>query len=242
MKRYFPRILTAVIIFMLGLALAWWAFSYDHADVSPANEAIQAQAEAGNINSRYALGEMYRLGQGMDKDMQLAYQWHKKAALQGHIGSQYTLGLILEQGGGVRQNLGRAFEWYRLASEMGDNPDAEFAMAQMYFYGRGVAQDFAEARALYDTAARKGHRIAQHLLGAIYEEGWADKQDFVEAYRWYTLALPGRDQAIALNPLYDPKRALDRLMPRMTKFQIRRGEQLVRDWHFEHGDPFVRNF
>jgi len=241
MTRSFPRLLTALILSVLALTAAWWVFLYDPGDVSAGTAAIQAQAEAGNMNSRHALGEMYRLGRGLKKNMLLAYQWHKKAALQGHSGSQYALGRILEQGDGVRQNFGRAFEWYRLAAEMGGSPDADFAMAQMYFHGRGVAQDYAEAYALYTKAAHKGHRIAQHMLGAMYEEGWVDKKDFVEAYKWYTLALPGRDQAIALNPLYDPRRALDRLMPRMTKFQIRRGKQRVRDWRAEHGDPFAQN-
>ncbi len=238
MKRLSRRLTIALILPALAGVLVGWLYFYVPAEIPPNTEPLHKQAEAGHMNSRYALGEAYRLGRGEEKDMVQAFRWHKMAALQGHTGSQYTLGLILERGDGVRQNLARAFEWYSLAAKMSDNPDAEFAMAQMYFHGRGVSQDYAEAFILFDKAARKGHRIAQHLLGAMYEEGWADGRDLVEAYKWYTLALPGRQAAIALNPLYDPRLMLDRLMPRMTKFQIRRGEQAVKDWRLEHGDPF----
>jgi len=239
MKRKYLRILIASVLSVISLVLVLWLFLYVPGDESAEIENMQKRAEAGHMNSRFALGEAYRLGQGMDKDMVQAYHWHKKAALQGHTGSQYTLGQILEQGDGVRQSLAQAFEWYSLAAKMSDNPEAEFAMALMYFRGLGVTQDFAEAFDLFEKTAFKGHLIAQHLLGAMFEQGWSTgKKDFVEAYKWYTLALPGRDAAMALDPLYDPRQALDRLMPRMTKFQIRRGEQAVQDWRLEHDDPF----
>lgn len=241
MKRYYPRTLISLVLSVLCLALAWWVVFYEPVIKTVDTVEISKQAEAGHRDSRYELGEMYRLGKGVEKDILLAYQWHKKAALAGHTGSQYALGRILEQGDGVRQNLAKAFEWYSLASKLEGHREAEFAMAQMYFHGRGVSQDYAEAFSLYEKVARKGHLIAQHLLGAMYEEGWAGSKNFVEAYKWYTLALPGRDAAIALNPLYDPRQALDRLTPRMTKFQIRRGEQRVSDWRIEHDDPFSDN-
>jgi|FLOH01.1.fsa_nt_gi TPR repeat protein len=241
MKRISLRLVAALVLSALSLVLVWWLFWYVPGETRPNTETLHKLAEAGQMNSRFALGEAYRLGRGEDKDMVQAYEWHKKAALQGHTGSQYMMGQILEQGDGVRQNLARAFEWYSLAAKMSDNPDAEFAMAQMYFHGHGVAQDFAEAFILYEKAARKGQRIAQHMLGAMYEEGWANGRDLVEAYKWYTLALPGRQAAIALNPLYDSRLMLDRLMPRMTKFQIRRGDEAVKDWKIEHDDPFSNN-
>lgn len=239
MKRKYLRILIASVLSVLSLVLVLWLFLLVPDDQSADMKNMQELAEAGHMNSRFSLAEAYRLGHGKDKDVVQAYYWHKKAALQGHTGSQYALGQILEQGDGVRQNLAQAFEWYSLAAKMSDNPDAEFSLARMYFQGLGVARDYAEAFGLFEKSALKGHLIAQHLLGAMYEQGWSSGQkDFVEAYKWYTLALPGRDAAMALDPLYDPRQALDRLIPRMTKNQIRLGKMAVQDWQLEHGDPF----
>ncbi|HER26803.1 MAG TPA: sel1 repeat family protein [Rhodospirillales bacterium] len=237
-RRLSLRLLFIAVLAVVTLALVGWLYFYDQGDPEIDTTMMQKRAEAGHMNSRFALGEAYRLGRGKEKDMVQAYRWHMKAALQGHVGSQYTLGLILEGGEGVRQNLAKAFEWYSLAAKMGDLVEAEFAMGLMYFHGRGVTQDYAEAFDLFEKTARKGHLVAQYLLGAMYEEGWVNGRDFVEAYKWYTLALPGRDAAIALNPLYDPRRALDRLIPRMTKFQIRRAKQAIKDWRFDNEDPF----
>lgn len=203
MKRFFRPAVVILILSALAIFVGWRLFLSGGGVVGPNVEAIRKLAAAGDMESSYTMGEMYRLGQG-----------------------------------GVTQDMARAFEWYRLADQIGGSRDAEFAMAQMYFHGRGVARDYAEAFALYKKAAAKGHHIAQYLIGAMYEEGWAVKRDYVEAWKWYTLALAGRDQAIALNPLYDPRQALDRLEPRMNKAQIRRGRQRVKDWRFEHEDPF----
>lgn len=191
---------------------------------------LLSRAEAGDAGSQYKLGEAYRLGSGVDKDIPRAFKWYGRAAEQGHSGGQYKLGLIYQTGEGIRQNLKRAAEWYRLASRQGNYAPAQFALGMMSFLGQGVLQDYVGAFGWFEKAARQGHPVAQHLLGAMYEEGWAVGRNLIEAYKWYTLAIPGRDQAMAVNRIYDPVRARRLLAAKMNKFQIARGRQYADEW------------
>jgi len=65
-------------------------------------------------------------------------------------------------------------EWEGPAAE-GD-ADALFNLAQAYRLGRGVAEDSARARALYEEAARRGHVKAADNYGLmLFQEGEQDK-------------------------------------------------------------------
>ena len=54
--------------------------------------------------------------------------------------------------------------------------------------GRGVAQDYAQALALYRLAAAQNFDEAQCTLGFMYEEGLGVAEDHAEALRLYQLA------------------------------------------------------
>ena len=227
-----------IILFILLLAAggvgSWFltgeAEKFSSVRVADDIRNMLARGKAGDVDAQYRLGEIYRLGDGLEKDIPQAFKWYGRAAEQGHSGAQYKLGLIYETGEGIKKNMGRALEWYRLAANLGRLPEAQFAMGQQYFNGRGVLQDYAEAFSWYEKAAKQGHPVAQHLLGAMYQEGWAVQQDLIEAYKWYTLAIPGREQAMAVNPIYDPVRARRYLVEKMNKFQIGRGEKYAKEW------------
>ena len=49
--------------------------------------------------------------------------------------------------------------------------------------GRGVAQDYAQARQWYQKAAEAGNADAMVNLGFLYEKGWGVTQDYAQA-RW----------------------------------------------------------
>ena len=230
----FRFILLIVLLMAAGGVGSWYIAGkvdeYSGARMPLEARTLLSRAAAGDVDAEYKLGEAYRLGLGLEKDIPQAFKWYARAAEQGHNGARYKLGMIYQSGEGIRQNFGRAANWYRLAANIGHLPEAQFAMGQLYFLGKGVLQDYKEAFAWYERAARQGHPVAQHLLGAMYEEGWAIEKDLIEAYKWYTLAMPGREQTIAVNKIYDPVRARRYLVEKMNKFQISKGEQRARDW------------
>jgi uncharacterized protein len=58
----------------------------------------------------------------------------------------------------------------------------------MFYFGQGVAQDYAEAVRLYSLAAAQGDADAQVRLGYMFETDRGVAQDIAEAIRWYRLS------------------------------------------------------
>lgn len=71
----------------------------------------------------------------------------------------------------------------RARAEQGDVA-AEYKLAQLYYEGRGVPQDYAEASRWYRKAAEQGYAIAQFALGDLYFHGIGVRQDYAETVRW----------------------------------------------------------
>jgi len=65
----------------------------------------------------------------------------------------------------------------------------------MYFSGRGVARDDAEAASWYRKAAEQGLAVAQNNLGRMYELGRGVERDKDKAALWYRKAA---EQSFAL--------------------------------------------
>ncbi len=61
---------------------------------------------------------------------------------------------------------------------------AQFALANSYYYGKGVPQDYADAVRWYRRAADQGDAKAQYGLASTYYNGKGIPQDYAEAVRW----------------------------------------------------------
>ncbi|MCH8196993.1 MAG: sel1 repeat family protein [Proteobacteria bacterium] len=77
-------------------------------------------------------------------------------------------------------------EWRPLAEQ--GHALAQYNVAQMYFHGNGVPQDYAEAEKWFRKAARQGLAQAQNYLGNMHERGRGVPQDYAEALKWYRKA------------------------------------------------------
>ena len=80
-----------------------------------------------------------------------------------------------------------AVEWYRKAADQG-GADIKYKLGYMFEDGKGVPQDFAEAKIWYRRAADQGHADAQYSLGYMYENRKGVPQDYTEAAKWYRKA------------------------------------------------------
>jgi TPR repeat protein len=74
-----------------------------------------------------------------------------------------------------------------LSAEHGD-VTGQLKLAETYYSGKGVAQNFAEAARWWRKAADQGDDSAQAFLGNAYFEGKGVAQDFAEAARWWRKA------------------------------------------------------
>lgn len=79
-------------------------------------------------HAQYALGNIYYLGKGVEKDITKAISAFKFAATKGHVDAQYMLGYLYYSETGVQRNCAEAIEWLRLSANEG-NKDAEKLLA-----------------------------------------------------------------------------------------------------------------
>lgn len=77
---------------------------------------------------------------------------------------------------------------------------AETDIGKMYAEGRGVDQDFAEAKAWFEKAAAQNQPDGLYNLGLMYANGEGVPQDYATAVKWYRQAAD-RGQSDAQNSL-----------------------------------------
>jgi hypothetical protein len=90
----------------------------------------------------------------------------------------------------------RHFRAIEASAEKGD-PDAQYALAGLYLEGSGVGTDPRVAAHWTLKAAKKGHVVARHSMGRMFETGQGVKRNFQKAAEWYRLAARIGDHAEA---------------------------------------------
>jgi hypothetical protein len=111
----------------------------------------------------------------------------RKAADAGHVEAAASLAWIL-YGADMPED---AIKYYRQAAAAG-NLDGMFGLGGMLAAGDGAKQDFAQAKALFEKAAERGHAPSVHGLAQAYMLGELgipeDQRKGAEALKWITRA------------------------------------------------------
>ena len=226
-------IMTGVAMLAFAALAAYLLFeAKDDPDVI-ARAAFEAEfarlADAAKDNdgpAKIALGDLLRdtpVEHGGDPARAAAF--YRTAAKNGHTAAQERLGAMYENGTGVPRDLARAFELYRVAARVGNNADAQYALARMYFEGRGVLHDYGLAVDWYLRAAEGGHPVAQFLAGRMYRDGWGVEADAVTALQWFILAAERRADVVAVDPKFTVVRERDELSASLNAHQVREAER-----------------
>ena len=118
--------------------------------------------------AQYNLGNCFKDGKGVGKDLAKAVEWFTKAAEQGNADAQYNLGMCYQDGKGVEQDLKKAVEWYTKAAEQ-NNATAQYMLALHYDFGIGINKDKKKAIELYTLSAKQGYADAQIALASYRE-------------------------------------------------------------------------
>jgi uncharacterized protein len=103
--------------------------------------------------------------------------------------------------------------------------EAQNGFGELYAKGKGMPQDYAQARAWYEKAAVQGHPHAQNNLAELYFAGLGGPQDYVRAYMWVNLAaehMKGEEQKHAVENRDD-------VAQRMTSAQITEAKRLSQE-------------
>ncbi|MBT8126180.1 MAG: sel1 repeat family protein [Gammaproteobacteria bacterium] len=140
-------------------------------------------AERGNPRAQNGLAIMYARGLGVSTNLEQAFEWHEKSALQGYALAQFLLGLMHADGQAVPKDAAKGAKWLRAAAEQG-LAVAQFNLGAMYARGEGVVKDSCQAAEWYRKAAELGYALAQHNLALQYLSGDGVTQNHAEAFRW----------------------------------------------------------
>ena len=122
----------------------------------------------------------------------------REFALRGDPVAQFFLGLHYHEGsGGVAKDRSEAAKWWRKSAEQ-SFPDAEHALADLYYLGNGVSQDYDEAFKWFKRAALHGESMSCVRLSTMYMKSQGVPVDLVQAYAWLSVYRPsdenGRDK------------------------------------------------
>ncbi len=133
-------IFTAVLMALLGVLAGIYlvdrlpASTYTDAmargQYSHASKLLQTEVDNNNPQARNALGNLYYLGMGVERNYRDAALLFHTAASQGFAAAQLNLGHLYRQGLGVDKDVERAFGWYTHARIAG-SPWAEYYVSQL---------------------------------------------------------------------------------------------------------------
>lgn len=112
----------------------------------------------------FNIGQMYRLGNGVERDLTKAEQYYRRAAELGHIGAMANLGSMMFERKPPRGD--EAVMFWRQAARGGD-AKSQYLVGIQYFNGELVAQDYTLAYAWLSLAARAGVSGAAEALATV---------------------------------------------------------------------------
>ena len=130
--------------------------AYQQQDYQTAFYAWSLAAQQGDPDAEYHLGQLYRLGQGVNIDYPSAQSYYLKAAKKGHPLAQLNLGTLYYSGKAIEKQEEDAFYWLHQAAEKGD-AHAQWMIGDMLLNGQGVAQDSVAAYSWLTLASEQFH-------------------------------------------------------------------------------------
>jgi cell division septation protein DedD len=140
------------------------AEAYARGDYRTAIAEWEPYAQNDDPRALFNLGQMYRLGIGVDRDLAKAEQYYRRAAELGHVGAQANLGSMLYDRNPPQGQ--EAVEFWRRAAAGGD-PRCQFLVGVQYVSGDFVPRDDVQAYAWLSLAAKAGVNGAQEALATV---------------------------------------------------------------------------
>jgi|KBSMisStandDraft_5_1062788.scaffolds.fasta_scaffold12285_2 TPR repeat protein len=148
---------------------------------------LNLAAEKNNIQAQIALGEVFRDGNMLPKDLFQASKWFARAADQGDARAQNDLGVSYALFALIPGKEAKALQLFLKAAEK-NLPEAEYNLATRYDLGVGVARNYETARQWYAKAADQKQPDAAYRLAMLAEWGWGGPKDPAAGAIWLNKA------------------------------------------------------
>lgn len=140
------------------------------AQTREALKTLQQAAALGHPPAQLQLGELYKLGQGVEQDAAQARIWYQRAAEGGNVLAMHRVGVMAARGQGGSADLPAAIAWFEKAANFG-LVDSQYNLGATYHpasrNGANPAQDVASAYYWYALAARNGDQQARVLADGL---------------------------------------------------------------------------
>lgn len=136
---------------------AWSRGDYDEAVTQWRPEALKGDADA-----QFNMGQAYKLGRGVDANLDTALSWYKQAADQGHLQAGDSYGHLLHYQGKVSE----AVPFLERSAERGE-PRSQYLFATELFNGTNAPKDWVRAYALMTRASSSGLGPASRSLAQM---------------------------------------------------------------------------
>jgi len=150
----------------------------------------RALAEAGNTSCQFLMGQAYKSGLSVSRDLKASASLLTACASKGYLACEEALGDSYRLGLGVEVNYIEAARLFRLAVSRGSTW-GQNSLGNLNRYGQGMPVNKTEAVRLYRLAADKGNPAAQANLSDMYRLGEGVEKSGDEAYQ---LALKSSQQ------------------------------------------------
>ncbi len=126
----------------------------------------------------------YHFGDGIEKDLQQAIYWYRKAALRGNSEALFGLGEVYyEMGHGTdKTNTKKCIRYELKAAEMG-HVFAQANVGMFYLEGKGVKRSLDKGLFWTRSAAMAGSHVALYNLGVYYKDVEGKMPEAVQLFR-----------------------------------------------------------
>ncbi|WP_421132006.1 tetratricopeptide repeat protein [Alteromonas sp. A079] len=138
---------------------------------------LRSHRDSGDEIAQYKLGEMYLIGEGVQKDYDAALRFLMLASEAGVSAADVTLSKMYRNGNGVASNKHTAFNFMKNAAEYLDDSEATFLYAQMLYEGYAAPRDIDLAIDWFDRAIQLGSAEAPCFLGSVLTQYGKSDED-----------------------------------------------------------------
>ncbi len=180
-------------------------------DPVEATKCFMKAADMGYCKAQTALADSYIQGRGVEKKPERAIELYILASKQNDITAQYKLANCYRDGIGTEQSFSDTAFWYTTAV-LNENQDHELykrlsasELGNLYFYGRGVEQNYEQALHFYGIASPdEKNPNADYHIGLCYLNGYGvEKNTFFAAFHFASAARCDHKEAKAYLDMLD---------------------------------------
>ncbi len=129
----------------------------------------------------------------------------QKAAKANLVTAQMNLADLLIKGTRIKRDYKKAFYWSLKATELSNEPEAQYIVGIMYASSIGTETDYAKAADFFTLASTANHTKAQLHLASLYEFGKGVPLDLKKAAEYYFAAVDNgnTDAMVNLGLMYE---------------------------------------